>query len=196
MKKKAIPLLLTIPLLLAYACHKENDSSPIPLEIFPLKIGYHWVFRTTLADSTKFNHVNDVLKDTLINSEQWFILTYDTVIRTICRNTSQGWWYIFNGKSLSIGKPDLYWKYPTHVNDQYLTADSSLVTVVSINEIVTVPAGSFQCYHYHMIHYKESYECEEYLAPGFGLVKHTVYVPGSGNSKISEVTELLSYVLL
>jgi len=197
-KKLKILLLLLLPMLLLLvlpSCHKNNDDTPPPVEIFPLKVGNHWVFQTTQADSTKLNHVNDVLKDTLINSEQWFVLTYDTVIRTICKNNFQGWWFLYDGKSFVTGNPDLYWKYPANVNNQYITADSSLVTVVSIDENITVPAGNFICYHYHIIHYKESYECEEYLAPGFGLIKHIVYAPGTGVSNIAEVTNLVFYKL-
>lgn len=183
----------TLFLSVTTSCKKNNDTPPETVEIFPLKVGNHWVFMTTKADSSKFSHVNDVSKDTLINSEQWFILTYDTLIRTICKNTSLGWWFLYESKSSLT--PDLYWKYPASVDEEYTTADSSLVRVVSINESVTVPAGTFICYHYHLIHYKEAYECEEYLAPGFGLIKHIVYVSGSGSSKIAEVTNLVSYNL-
>ncbi|MCK9422730.1 MAG: hypothetical protein M0Q38_09035 [Bacteroidales bacterium] len=195
MKQITNALFVIFFLLLLISCRKEYSPTPFQTQIFPLNVGNHWTFQTTIADSTHTIHVNDVLKDTLINQEQWFILTYDTVIRTVCRNTARGWWYIFEGKSPSVMKSDLFWKYPSTVNDQYLTADSSYVTIVSVNETVKVPAGIFNCYHYHMVHYKQGYECEEYLAPGYGLVKHTVYAPGTGTSKIAETTELVSYKL-
>ena len=74
-----------------------------------------------------------------------------------------------------------------------MTIDSTLVTVAGISEMITVPGGTFSCYHYHMVHYLENYVCEEYFAPGTGLIKHVVYESGSGTGRISEITNLISF---
>ncbi len=186
-----IPLLLLF-LLISAGCKKEEQAIPATPEIFPLKVGYKWNFLAVRNDSVRSNHVNEVTKDTIYDGQPWFILTYDTAIHTICKNQTGGWWFLYSAAAGAPGVPALYYKYPAQVNDQYFTIDSSLVKVVSINEKVTVAAGTFTCYHYHMIHYRESYECEEYFAPGTGFIKHVIYVTGSGTSSVFETTTLVS----
>jgi len=187
---------LLFPALLVMAGCKKNETSYEPVkspEIFPLSIGYHWNFTTTTSDKVKTTHVNDVINDTLIDGEKWFVLTYDHSIRTICRNNSSGWWFMYQSVLLSPVTPSLYYRYPASVNEVYMTLDSTKVTVLSVNDIVTVPAGKFTCYRYHMIHYREGYECDEYLSPGTGLVLHVIYAPGIGTTKVAEVTELENF---
>jgi len=195
MRKLILLLFSAVLIMVAGCCKKEDPYTPVQPEIFPLKLGNHWLFKTTGSNSSVTIHVNDVTKDTTYNSEQWYILTYDTVIQTVCKNNSAGWWFLYYPDLISPPVPALYYHYPAAVNEQYMTADSSRVTVMSISDLVTVPAGKFTCYRYHMIHYREGYECDEYLAPGVGLVFHIVYAHGSGTSSIAEVTELQSYFL-
>ncbi|MEI6173968.1 MAG: hypothetical protein WCR01_09460 [Bacteroidota bacterium] len=186
-------LFLLIPALLVMAGCKKTGTSDEPVkspEIFPLSIGYHWDFTTTTSDKVKTTHVNDVINDTLIDGEKWFVLTYDHSVRTICRNNSSGWWFLYQSVPQSPVTPLLYYRYPVSGDEVYMTPDSTKVTVVSVNDIVTVPAGKFACYRYHMIHYREGYECDEYLSPGTGLVLHVIYAPGIGSTKVAEVTEL------
>jgi len=177
-------------------CKKTGTSyEPVKSpEIFPLSIAYHWDFITTTYDTVKITHVNDVIKDTLIDGEKWFVLTYDHSVRTICRNNSSGWWFLYQAGPQSPGTPSLYYRYPASVNEVYMTLDSTKVTVLSVNDIVTVPAGKFTCYRYHMIHYLEGYECDEYFSPGIGLVLHVIYAPGEGSTKVVEVTELENFI--
>jgi hypothetical protein len=186
-----------IPFLLIIAGCSKNETPYEPTaspEIFPLKTGNHWVFRTTTHDTLVTTHVNDVIKDTLVNGGTWFVLTYDNSIRTICRNNPAGWWYLYKATLQSQGTPWLYYRYPAAVNEVYMTPDSTRVTVVSVSDIVTVPAGKFTCYRYHMNHYLEGYTCDEYFSPGTGLILHVIYAPGTGFTKVAEVTELLSFI--
>ncbi|MCK9205238.1 MAG: hypothetical protein M0P58_12505 [Bacteroidales bacterium] len=193
--KKLLYGLLILLLMIPTGCRKEEDTTLLNVQIFPTRVGNHWQFLSARSDSVKTYHVNDVIKDTLYDAQQWFVLTYDTNVRTICRNTSLGWWFLYQtGPGLSAA-PSLYYRYPATVGEQYLTSDSSLVTVVSIHEIITVAAGTFSCYHYHMVHYRENYECEEYFCPAIGFIKHIVYEPGSGIARVAEVTGLVSYHL-
>lgn len=174
-------------------CSDPEEIIPAPTEIFPLLTGYLWSFETEGSDSVVRQHVNQVIGHTVINGISWYILTYDTLIRTYCRNTDEGWWYLAGEDPVGNGTPSLYYRYPAKPGDQYMTSDSSLVTVVSIDTPVTVKAGTFSCYHYHMVHYRESYECEEYFAPGTGFIKHVVYAPGSGVTQVAETTTLASF---
>jgi hypothetical protein len=186
---------LVIPIFLMIAgCSKNETTDPITSpEIFPLKTGNHWVYRTTTNDTVTATHVNDVIKDTLCNGEPWFVLTYDNSVRTVCRNNTAGWWFQYQATPHSPETPSLYYRYPASVNEVYMTLDSTKVTVLSVSDIVTVPAGKFTCYRYHLIHYREGFECDEYLSPGTGLIWHVVYSPGSGITKVAEVTELMSF---
>jgi hypothetical protein len=185
--KKIIYLLILMLLMLAFSCSKENPvQNNSTNEIFPLKIGNKWTFKTT-SNSIVSTHINEVKADTLIQNEIWYILTYDTNIVTICRNKSDGWWFVAESNGSSV----INWKYPAKVNDEYMTYDSTLVKITSINEQITVPAGTFNCYHYYMIHYKEGYTCDEYLSPGVGLIKHVVYYDTTA-SLVNETTELFS----
>jgi hypothetical protein len=195
MKKLLFALLPLLALLFSGCCKHNNPYYPVTSEIFPLETGNHWEFRITQQDSIITTHVNDVIKDTLCNGEPWYVLTYDNSVRTICRNNSSGWWFLYQGNPGSAVEPSLYYRYPASANETYMTLDSTKVTVISTSDVVTVPAGKFTCYRYHMVHYKENYECDEYLSPGTGLVWHVVFAPGTGTTKIAEVTELVSYRL-
>ena len=191
--KKLILISFLIPLVISVACSKNEDQAvPVTAEIFPLKVGNKWNYLVVRNDSIRSNHVNEVIKDTLCDGQSWYVLTYDTAVRTICKNTPDGWWFLYSKTPDLPGEPSLYYRYPARVNDQYLTADSTLVTVVSISEKVTVAAGTFTCYHYHMIHFREFYECDEFFAPGAGFIRHVVFESNSGISKVSEVTTLVS----
>jgi len=194
--KKLIYLL--IPLLFVNTGCNKKESSYEPLitpEIFPLNTGNHWVYRTTTYETVTATHVNDVVKDTLCNGEKWFVLTYDNSIRTICRNNAAGWWFMYQATPQSSFASQLYYHYPASVNEVYMTPDSTRVTVLSVSDIVSVPAGKFTCYRYHMIHYRENYICDEYLSPETGLILHVIYEQGQGTSKVAEVTELESFSL-
>lgn len=197
--KISLPIIVfsaILSLMLFAGCSKNQDPpKPLGKEIFPMKVGNTWTFKSVRSDSSQTYHVNEVIRDTVCGTQTWYILTYDTEIRTICKNTTEGWWFIYTENPLLPGTPALYYRYPAQLNTQYMTADSTLITVVSINENVTVASGTFICYHYHMIHYRENYECEEFFAPGTGFIKHIVYEPGSGISKVFETTTLISYHL-
>jgi hypothetical protein len=185
-----------LSLMLSAGCSKKTDPpTPAIKEIFPLKVGNTWTFKSVRSDSSQSFHVNEVIRDTLCDAQTWYILTYDTDIRTICKNTAEGWWFLYAENPLLPGTAALYYRYPATLNAQYMTADSSLVTVVGLNESVTVASGTFSCYHYHMIHYRENYECEEFFAPGTGFIKHIVYEPGTGIARVYETTTLVSFHL-
>lgn len=177
-------------------CSKTDEvPAPSASEIFPLKTGNVWRFETVGSDSVVHPHVNLVTGDQVINGTRWYILTYDTIITTYCRNTAEGWWYLAGEDPVGQGTPSLYYRFPAKAGDQYMTSDSTLVKVVSTNARITVKAGTFSCYHYHMVHYLESYECEEYFAPGTGFIRHVTYAPGSGVTQVAETTTLVSFGL-
>lgn len=182
-------------LILAGCLKNDPMPSPEPLEIFPLSTGNQWHFRTTESNQQTTFHINEVAGDTLINGQRWFILTYDTTVKTTCRNTLAGWWFLYQPSPGAPVTQELYYRYPALVGERYMTGDSTLVTVTAIYEAITVPAGTFFCYHYHMVHNLENYECEEYFSPGVGFIKHVIYAPGSGSMRIASVTELIEYHL-
>jgi hypothetical protein len=94
-----------------------------------------------------------------------------------------------NGTNVSSIE-SLLFKYPATLNEVYLSYDSVKVKVISINENVTVPAGTFSCYHYQTN--ENGYLSDNYISPGVGMIKQN-------NLKLQtndiEKLELISYTI-
>lgn len=189
---------LLIPLLLItlVAC-KKSDSTEDPASVpslFPLKIGNTWNFKSTKMDTVITNHFNKVIKDTTLLDETWAVLTYDNAVNSILKNKLDGLWFVIPTKSTSGNTAILYYKYPVASGTQYMTPDSVNVTVVSTNESVTVPMGTFACYHYTM-RYANKEVYQEYFCPGTGLVKIEKFYVNGAITVLKEKVELVSAVL-
>jgi len=193
--KKGLIWLISILLMGIVSCKKSETPIVTVLEIFPLKIGNNWQFQTTLFDTIVTFHVNTVVKDTMLSTNNsWFVLTYDTNTRLVCKNRPDGCWFWVTNPVFPQGIEVLYYRYPANVSDRYQTTDGIVVLVAGINVTVTVPAGTFGCYQYNTT-YPSGDMYMEYYAPGIGLVRLDRYILSNGIKNIIESTELISYTL-
>ncbi len=186
-----IPLLFVVLL----GCSKKSSTEdPVVVpDLFPLKTGNTWTYKTTRMDTVISSHFNKVIGDTIILGETWSRVSYDDALVSIMKNKSDGLWFMNPTKSTS-GIAILYYKYPVPAGTQYVTTDGVNVTVVSVNETVTVPMGTFSCYHYTMT-YPNSEVYQEYYCPGKGLVRMDKFAVNGGISVLKEKVELVSAVL-
>lgn len=138
------------------------DTTGIISPIFPLKVGNKWTYsqKTLLKDGT----VTDtgtfswtIIGEALIEGEKWFWLSYSVGGGYFITSRQDGMYrYLPN---LKIG--GLMYKYPGIVGEQFLSAyevsnrfDSFRLftiqmSVDSLNEVVKVPSGNFNCIKYH-----------------------------------------------
>lgn len=76
------------------------------------------------------------------------------------------------------------------------SVDTVSVQVVATDVEVTVAAGTFRCYHYHIVSSTNGYEVDAYLAPDVGFVKaQLVDKAGDRYNLGSSVWELRQYSL-
>ncbi len=188
-------LILIIVFLLStlsfFGC-KDHDTNPLVIAdvIYPLTIGNTWIFKVlsydTLGNQYELMPSQILITgDTVIQGQQCY-LGYETYF-----NRSDGL-YCFTGDS---GSPfALLYKYPAKVGDSYSEGNRT-ITVVSVNDTITVPAGTFVCYHYEVLAPYADTE-ERYLAPKIGLVMVESYHPLSGGRKYKAFSqELTSYTV-
>lgn len=185
---KYILIIITI---FIFSCSDENDKNePIDYNtngIIPLKIGNYWKYETESYLSrdtfpTYTNNTLTVFRDSIINGTKYFYIINDNYNYTVSTNKEDG--YYFN----NIDEiDDLYYKYPCEVGDQWDVRiyeeedlDEKYVIVKSLNEVVTVPFGTFECINYEfyaieefMPDYHFIFISNVYISPGVGMVKHT-----------------------
>ena len=138
--------------------------------------------------------VLEVVKDTIIHNETFYLLTANGVRDPEVRpmtNREDGLWYYRDPDTIVI-----LIKYPVTVGESFFQLHDSLV-VVSIDTLVTVPAGSFHCIRYDDYLIATGRLLGQiYAAPGVGLIKKEDFSQTfGGRLYLSEVMELISYVL-
>jgi len=192
--KLSYKYLLVIISIFALNCSEETSTiKQEAKELLPLKTGNKWNYATVSAGNNVSSHYNEVRGDTVLApihapNEKWFIFGYDTEINSYCINKSDGLWFLSES-----GIPILYYKYPAVNSDEYTTADSTHIRVVSNNKKVTVKAGTFSCIHYDT--FNKYFAFDEYWAPGVGLVHLAKYKLNTNKQIVVERTELVSYTL-
>jgi hypothetical protein len=148
-----------LSVLMICACSKK-DSNPVtpgaPTTVFPLAVGNQWIMQGYIFDVAS-NALKMAGKDTLtvgrdttIQGETW----YSQGDGTYMSNRTGGLWQY----NADYGR-QLYFKYPAQVNDTYSMIsgdavngfDTASVKVISINQSITVPAGTFSCISYQWI---------------------------------------------
>lgn len=184
---KNLAFILLAVILFASACSESSSPSNKKLEILPLEIGNKWEYKTSLE-----GEINDmtamIFKDTIINNERWF--NYGGCLLMI--NREDGLWLRFYDDITNKWIEELRYKYPAVAGEQY--SDSlDFVKVLSVNERITVPAGTFNCYVYRIPLFEDNY-MDFYLCPGIGGIKTVSYENWNGH-EIYEYQVLQSYSL-
>lgn len=173
-------LLFIFTSLLIYSCSESTEPDNSVNKLIPLKIGNTWNYSRTVYDSSGFvyytdNIISSVQRDTIINYTKWYGFT-DAPGSIYFTNKSNGYWalqtivpnYFPHDTSFVI------YKYPTHAGDVY---GSTIIPreVVSINEMLTVPAGNFEVIHIITTYlFSTNYQLdsfETFIAPGIGIIK-------------------------
>ena len=193
---KRFVFLLSVLLILGCSDEVVNHKRSV---IWPLAIGNQWTLETCefnyAGDTLSFDTLTlEVVRDTVINSERWFIIyvngSYDPELPPVTNKADGGW------QVDSLGQEWMSAKYPAVVNDSFQWGDQ-MCYVDSINEIVTVPAGDFTCYRYRRTDIGSTDPRSlMYLSPDRGLVKlEELVIDGGGQPYVNSRSELLSFVL-
>jgi hypothetical protein len=184
------------------------SPTPRPLDttvIVPLTVGNRWRYRQTIIGSTipPTERVVEVLGDTLLRGQTWAVINggisfheHYPLYTSFYRRDADGvheWGNYDNQAQWGQGFTPLF-PYPVKVGDrlhQYLGGGRVLATDTSI----TVPAGTFRCYHYR--HYMDSgfpgaVDMDFFFAPGVGLIRNDIY---SGLRTVYEREELIEVIL-
>ena len=172
-------------------------------DILPLGVNNAWNFIGTHYDSlgsiiATGSISSNILSDTVIQGTTWYFHN-STILdpSVLFAEKADGLW----GLSLSPtqGFSALFLKYPAIANETYpslhFDTDTSLVVVISTNQAITVPAGTFSCHHYHLS-LLGSDIADFYLSPGTGWVRVEIYgKKPNGQSYLSGKLELSSYAM-
>lgn len=159
--------------------------------IMALNVGNRWIWRATLYDTLgrAFSPYLDSLKIDSVqvtNSERWYFpgRPYE---KLAFANLAGGCYY--RAFSSAVPTPSfLFYKYPATLNETYkapqgLVSGShvwivdtlKIMTVLSTDTTITVPAGTFRCYLYRYAWVNGIFYSEEFLSPGVGWVRVVSY---------------------
>lgn len=220
MKKLFIPLSFVLILILA-ACKENTTSQTLDTSVIkPLEIGNYWVFNRIEYISESDSLIDEpfkevVLGDTSIDGKKLYYSRYFEVNDTMYNDTIYYpvpgivKYYYNNSKGLNIVlmhidmmeiwfEESLFLKYPASSNDTYKSELWGDFKVVSTNEKVTVPAGTFTCYKFVMeagtTDYMERYYY--YYSPGIGCIKFETSIEMYPDKEMfRDKEELVSYKL-
>ena len=189
-------IITTIP-----SCDKSNPvNNGNATVLVPLKAGNSWVNVSWRYDSTgavTSTSIDSlwVSRDTVIDGEDYFVISdgiensngtiYPDITNYIARNTISGYEETFNDLKLAN------YDYPFSVRDS---------SVISQNESVTVPAGTYNCIVYKYAagfflvgtKYQPFYG-NTYICPNIGIIKQESTIPGS---KYPNYRSVLTRVIL
>ena len=201
MKKIQVLLSLSLIVTTIPSCDKNNPvDNGSPSVLVPLKSGNSWVNVSWHYDSTGVVTSTSidslwVSGDSVVEGENYFVISdgiensngglYPNIFFRIARNTASGYEEQFNG--LELSKYD----FPIGIKDS---------TVVSFNESVTVPAGTYNCIVYKYFagmflvgtKYQPFYG-KTYICPNIGIIKQESTIPGN---KYPNYSSVLTRVIL
>lgn len=196
-------LLLILASFLVYDCSEPTEPDNSINELIPLKIGNTWNYKMTDYDSNGVvlyyeDITTSITRDTTISSLKWY--GYNNSPSGIWyTNKTDGYWTFVKGGTGNVLNDTslLAYKYPTQVGDIYGNSDTPR-EVLSIDEIITVPAGTFKVIHIITTYIGstnyllDSYET--FIAPGIGVIKvMQVGKRYDGTKFIVYKNELISY---
>lgn len=178
--------LCTVPLIVLMAVSCENVGIPIHPEeatqILPLRVGNHWKYTYVVYDSAgvekqRWAEQRSVVADTVVDGEVWYLTDFSSYLA----NRPDGVWqrmpnWTFTGTFLGLEDPQLFLPFPVSIGSSIKVSSIKTYTLLKRDVEVTVPAGTFSCYHYRMTLPGSIGGIGEYhlfYAPGVGLVKET-----------------------
>ncbi|MEW5804990.1 MAG: hypothetical protein AB1847_23130 [bacterium] len=178
---------------------KEDESNPAggnnpppSSQIYPLKSGNRWIF-----SSQRVNPDTVTVSLITVNDRQVYHLLGEDDLNFFTGGSNSGLfyqandlWAVYGGveqllipQTRSVGTTS----YP-HVTD---TLSTDTLSVVSTNDQIIVPAGTFQCYQYKLVWYQGANVYNYWIADGVGIVK--LYRQRSGGT--TNTYELVSYIV-
>ncbi len=137
----------------------SGDTIGSSSEIIPLAIDNSWIYAITAFDSlgnALGNAVDTsiVSRDTIVDNETWYILYNRGAPVNLGINRSDGYWSRKvtlspgTGNIVALGEPYLSSKFPATVGQVFANETGYRTVVLDIDTMVTVSAGSFECYKY------------------------------------------------
>ena len=186
-------LFIVLIAIFSFSCSKDDNttnSNPIPItkDIYPLAVGNQWIFKNnitseidTITITSSFDSNGD--KIYAFYGYDDFSFDFDNPDQGFFYRDKDLWTYMSGIKKLFIP----YTRVNGYVS---LRSDSvKTLTILSTNETVTVPAGTFNCYKYYYVAiYQGSTGKYYWLADGIGVVKLQ-------HENSSEADELITYTL-
>jgi hypothetical protein len=173
-----------------FGCKKDSSPivppNPTPV-IMPVEIGNRWVRQITLYDTSGvpfYSGIDSiiVLRDTLISNKRCFVLPLKGAERVLSNQSDGLSWYL---GTFGWG---LEYKYPGLPGDSFYYIGSDAVSrIVATDSVLTVPAGTFSCYHYSTFinpSYPIHGRLEEYVAPNLGFVQSEWFQSVSASSPL------------
>lgn len=191
---------------LILACDSEPTGSNLAVgNLIPLDGGNEWRFTQTLFNS-RGNVIDTeadsivLIADTTLNEQRWFYREYHGH-HLAYRNTGSGVQVRLVSEHTSPQTQTLY-KYPARIGDRfnypevYFSGDSAwidpehmLARVVSVDTLITVPAGTFRCYQYRLTDRELNIGWrDEFISPQYGWIMKARY--SQEGNKLSS-TELI-----
>jgi hypothetical protein len=189
--KHISPALAAVLVTLA-SCTSTTEPQA-PSVILPLTVGNMWIGRATdYRPDTVRIRLDTIMveKDTVIDGERRSLFNFQNGYL----NRSDGAYFWALGPD---GAPTLLYKYPAAAGDEVRYAfatgqgnDSirASIRVLSTNEPVTVPAGTFICHHYYRSSNFGQYDSHVYLAPGVGFIK-SIAIPKEGPHGLADSSQ-------
>jgi hypothetical protein len=180
-----------------------NPATPptTSTQIIPLAVGNQWTTRTSLRNGegkliSSSIQTSQIISDTTIDGERWFVMhtpaSGDNPSRTSLGTNRPDGFY-----TLRSGVPSLLVKYPVDVGDHFQGPNGE-TKVLSTNEKVSVPKGTFVCYQYSVILRGPAMaRATTCYSPGVGMVSADAVTLGANNvsTAYTNTVELLDYIL-
>ncbi len=207
MKSRVMIIAVLLSALLIVSC-SDNSTEPkeADKQIFPTALNNYWDY-----DDIEYDEEGNVIDessyrislpmDTVVNNIRYFGLAYDNELESAVRNKEDGLYMLSHIDQENNIYENLIFKYPAQTGEVFYAGQDDSVTVVSVNVSVTVPAGTFKCYHYRQIREYPDEEFPEmgeryiediYACPRLGIVKIEVKASYYSGEFIEHEVEVLT----
>lgn len=206
--KRLTALLAIIFLVSSIGCDSDTTTSVTPGKADPFVTGNYWIYQTTtyLPDgSVESTHTDSVAVITTRIHEGTKLIEYSdahteqVVDSGVWRSSPGGLWYKYPAKENDTLSAST--SLPVKIDDQVFAADMSRY-VSKVNDIITVPAGTFSTYQYYSDITKTNNDTVlsrviDNFSPNVGLVKSEMYTTISATPPLFIVSrkELIRYHL-